>query len=152
LEAVFDLQDKVARNVAGVIGPRLEAAEIRRSSERPTSDLRAYDLYLRALPHIYAWERGSTLAALNLLGKAIERDPRYGPALAYTAYCHVQMDINGWVEDWETNRRKAIVFAEQAVRATRNNPGVLANAALVLGYFGEEIGAAVGMIDRSPSA
>jgi TolB-like protein/class 3 adenylate cyclase len=149
LEAVFDLQEMVASSVAGVIEPALQAAEIRRSSERPTSDVRAYDLYLRAVPHIYAWERGSTLAALNLLGKAIERDPSYGPALAYTAYCHVQIDVNGWAEDWEANRRKAIVFVEKAVRAARFDSGVLANAALVLGYFGEEIGAAVGMIDRS---
>jgi TolB-like protein len=50
LEDVFDLQDKVASSVVGVIEPTLQAAEIRHSSERPTSDLTAYDLYLRALP------------------------------------------------------------------------------------------------------
>jgi hypothetical protein len=49
LEDIFALQDKVAVSVAGVIEPTLQAAEIRRSSERPTSDLTAYDLYLRAL-------------------------------------------------------------------------------------------------------
>jgi TolB-like protein/class 3 adenylate cyclase len=49
LEDIFELQDKVAVSVAGVIEPTLQAAEIRRSSERPTSDLTAYDLYLRAL-------------------------------------------------------------------------------------------------------
>jgi TolB-like protein/class 3 adenylate cyclase len=149
LEAVFDLQDKVASSVAGVIEPALQAAEIRRSSERPTGDLRAYDLYLRAVPHIYAWESGSTLAAQDLLGQAIERDPSYGPALGYAAYCYVQIEVSGWAPDWETNRRKAVALAEQAVRAARSDPGVLANAAIVLGYFGEEIGAAVGMIDRS---
>jgi len=36
LEDVFDLQDKVASHVAGVIEPALRAAEIRRSTERPT--------------------------------------------------------------------------------------------------------------------
>src|SRR5271154_4345799 len=50
LEDVFDLQGKVASSVAGVIEPALQAAEIRRSAERPTQDLSAYDLYLRALP------------------------------------------------------------------------------------------------------
>src|SRR5215471_1505537 len=39
LEDVFELQDKVAVSVAGVIEPTLQAAEIRRSSERPTADL-----------------------------------------------------------------------------------------------------------------
>src|SRR4029077_4455321 len=48
LEDVFDLQDKVAVSVAGVIEPALQAAEIARSVRRPTSDLTAYDLYLRA--------------------------------------------------------------------------------------------------------
>src|SRR5215469_10492866 len=37
-------------SVAGVIEPALQAAETARSSGRPTSDLTAYDLYLRALP------------------------------------------------------------------------------------------------------
>jgi hypothetical protein len=43
------LQDKVAISAAGVIEPTLQAAEIRRSAERPTHDPTAYDLYLRAL-------------------------------------------------------------------------------------------------------
>jgi len=57
LEDIFELQDNVAISVAGVIEPTLQAAEIRRSSERPTSDLRAYDLYLRALPHTYVGKK-----------------------------------------------------------------------------------------------
>jgi TolB-like protein/class 3 adenylate cyclase len=48
LEDVFELQDKVASSVAGVIEPTLQAAEIARSAGRPTNDLAAYDLYLRA--------------------------------------------------------------------------------------------------------
>jgi len=45
---VFDLQDEVASSVAGVIEPALQAAETARSAGRPTADLTAYDLYLRA--------------------------------------------------------------------------------------------------------
>ena len=48
LEDIFDLQDKVASSVAGVIEPALQAAETARSANRPTHDLTAYDLYLRA--------------------------------------------------------------------------------------------------------
>src|ERR1043166_1254902 len=48
LEDVFELQDKVASAVAGVIEPALQAAETARSAGRPTVDLTAYDLYLRA--------------------------------------------------------------------------------------------------------
>jgi adenylate cyclase len=48
LEDVFELQDKIASSVAGVIEPALQAAETARSAARPTNDLTAYDLYLRA--------------------------------------------------------------------------------------------------------
>src|SRR5437762_2987857 len=48
LEDVFDLQDKVASSVAGIIEPALQAAETARSANRPTHDLSAYDAYLRA--------------------------------------------------------------------------------------------------------
>ena len=149
LEDVFDLQDKVAISVAGVIEPTLQAAEIRRSNERPTNDLTAYDLYLRALPHAYAWERGSTVAALNLLRQAIERDSSYERALAIAAFCHLQLDLNGWAEDRETNRRRALDFAQRAVRGAAGDSGALALAAAALGYFGEDIGVAIGMIDRA---
>jgi adenylate cyclase len=48
LEDVFELQDKVASSVAGVIEPALQAAETARSAARATADMTAYDLYLRA--------------------------------------------------------------------------------------------------------
>jgi adenylate cyclase len=54
LEDVFDLQDKVAVSVAGVIEPALQAAETARSAHRPTSDLTAYDLYLRAYAIVFS--------------------------------------------------------------------------------------------------
>jgi len=70
LADVFDLQDQVATGVAGVIEPTLQAAEIRRSSERPKSDLTAYDLYLRALSAITSGEKTGYIEALDLLGRA----------------------------------------------------------------------------------
>jgi hypothetical protein len=39
--------------VAGIIEPALQAAEMRRSATRPTTDLTAYDLYLRAVAAFY---------------------------------------------------------------------------------------------------
>jgi len=78
LDDVFELQDKVASSVAGVIEPALQAAESARSAARPTDDLTAYDLYLRG--HALFWSSARHVPeALRLLEKAIERDPRYGP-------------------------------------------------------------------------
>ena len=115
LEDVFDLQDKVAISVAGVLEPALYAAEVRRSAQRPTNDLTAYDLYLRAREDTRSWERQRVLRALALAGQALERDPRYGPALALAAGCHSYLYQNGWTDDLEATRRHGLDLARQAI-------------------------------------
>ena len=49
LDDIFELQDQVASRVVGVIEPRLRLTETDRASRKPTENLDAYDLYLRAL-------------------------------------------------------------------------------------------------------
>ncbi len=148
-EDVFELQDQVAISVAGVIEPALEAAEIRRSAERPTHDLTAYDLYLRALALSFSWERGDEMRALGLLEQAIERDPRYGLALIEAASRYTELHVNGWCEDPEAICRKGIEFARRALEAAPDDPNVLIKAARALAYFGEDIGAAIALLERS---
>jgi TolB-like protein/class 3 adenylate cyclase len=148
LEDVFELQDKVASSTAGVIEPTLETSEIRRSERRPTHDLDAYDLYLRALPILFAFpSRDRVLEALGFLDQAIARDPRYGPALALAAVGHAR--LYDWGEDAETNRQRGIARARLAVEAAGDDPGVLALAAFPLSFLGEDIGTQIELVDRS---
>src|ERR1051325_6310174 len=83
---VFELQDNVASSVAGAIEPTLQAAETARSASRPTADLTAYDLYLRAYAMFLA-SANQIPEALRLMEQAITRDPLYGPALGWAALC-----------------------------------------------------------------
>jgi TolB-like protein len=149
LEDVFDLQDKVAISVAGVIEPTLQAAETARSVNRPTKDLTAYDLYLRALAAFYTRTKERTFEALGLLERAIAIDRHYGPALAWAAMCHMTLVRDGWAEAPETSRRKGIDLARRALEAGENDPRILANAANALGMFGEDIGTMIGLVDRA---
>jgi adenylate cyclase len=149
LEDVFELQDRVAVSVAGVIEPTLQANEIRRSVERPTSDLTAYDLYLRALSHCYSSEKEGIVVALDLLGRVIKRDPRYGPALALAARCHHDLHVNGWTKDPQASRLRGVHLTRQALRVAGDDADVLTNAAQVLAYFGEDIDASIALIDRA---
>jgi tetratricopeptide (TPR) repeat protein len=148
LEEVFDLQDKVASSVAGIIEPALETSEIQRSERRPTNDLDAYDLYLRALPILFAFpSRERVLEALGFLDRAIGRDPRYGPALALAAIGHAR--LYDWGEEVETNRQRGIARARLAVEAASDDPGVLALAAFPLSFLGEDIGTQIELVDRA---
>ena len=149
LKDVFELQDRVASSVAGVIEPTLQAAEIRRAAERPTSDPTTYDLYLRALPLWSTYEKDRIIRALDLLGQAIERAPHYGPALALAAQCYNVLAVSGWTDDSEASHRKAIDLTRQALRWAPDDPDALANAGFVLGVLGEDIDLAIASIDRS---
>jgi len=151
LENVFELQDKVALNVAGVIEPTLQAAEIRRSGARPTNDLAAYDLYLRAIGPIRSGERDKEryLQGLDLLGEAIKRDPRYGPALASAAFHHHVLAVVGWTSEPEANRLEGLDLARRALMVAGDDPVVLGQVARVFGYFGEDLAPAMSLIDRA---
>jgi adenylate cyclase len=149
LEDVFDLQDQVATSVAGVIEPALQAAETARSASRPTNDLTAYDLYLRALAIFFPVSKESALKALSLLEQAIAVDPQYGRALSWAAVCHRVLAINRWVEAPDASRRKACNLARHALQVTVNDPGVLGNAAIVLAQFGEDIGVPTALVHRA---
>jgi adenylate cyclase len=147
LEDVFDLQDNIAISVAGAIEPKLQAAEIRRPSERPTDDLTAYDLYLRAIAIPITKEQ--IFAALGLLEHALAIDRHYGLALLAAAHRHLHLVLNGWFEQLDTSRCKAVDLARQALEVGGNDPGVLAGAAYVLACFGEDIAAMIGLVDRA---
>jgi len=149
LENVFELQDSVAISVCGVIEPALQAAEIRRSENRPTNDLAAYDLYLRSLALTFAWERSSVIRAIDLLEQAIQRDPQYGPALALEAMCYQNLHINGWSKAEEADCRLSVDLARRALRVAGDDPIVLSTAAHALGYFEENINPAIALIERA---
>jgi len=148
LEDVFELQDKVASSVAGVIEPALQAAETARSASRPTDDLTAYDLYLRAYAMVFASARQSP-EALRLLEQAIERDAHYGPALGWAAFCCHRLVLDGRSKDPQADRRKAIDYARRALEVASDDPGVLAHVAHALAYFGEDIDAMMTLVDRA---
>jgi len=150
LEDVFDLQDKVASSVAGVIEPALQAAETTRTTNSTTSDLTAYDLYLRAYAMLWS-STSQSAAALRLLQQAISRDPRYGPALAWAAFCCFRLLADGRSEDRAADRLKGVDFARRALEVAGDDASILANAAYVLAAFGENIIAMTALVDRALS-
>jgi adenylate cyclase len=150
LDGVFELQDKVAIRVAGVIEPALQAAEAARSTAHPTTDLTAYDLYLRAHALVSSSAR-QIPQALPLLEEAIARDPDYGPALAWAALCCNRLIIDGRSKDREADRQNGAGYARRALQTARDDPGVLGIAAMVLAQFGEDLDAMMALVDRALS-
>ena len=149
LADIFDLQDKITESVVGAIEPTLRKAEIERARRRPVENLDAYDLYLRALPHVYAFRPDENLAGLELLRKAIDLDPAYALALAYAAWCLEQRVVRGWPPVGQDDGGTAIALARRAIAAGSEDAMALVTAGFVLVMVARDYDAGLDAVRRA---
>jgi TolB-like protein len=130
VDDIFALQDEVAMGVAGILEFSLQAAETKLSARRPTEDLRSYDLYLQALVKHRTYVRENVFEALALLDRAIELDPTYALALSLAAGCHTCIMQYQWSDNPAEHHAALVDLIERSVRYGRDDPEVLATAAI----------------------
>ncbi len=98
---VFAIQSEIAQAIASQLQAKLSPAEKSAIEERPTKDLAAYDLYLRACVLYWGgWSNGayaeaSFFEAASLLDQAITRDPEFFLAYCQLALTHDALYFNG---------------------------------------------------------
>ncbi len=126
LEDVFDLQDQITAQVVGAIVPAIRRAEIEAARRKPAGNLDAYDLFLRALPHVPVVTPQENQLALDYLNQAIALDPDYAPALGYAAWCLTQRVTRGWPLAFADDRAMAETFARQALAMAGGDATALA--------------------------
>lgn len=131
VEDVFDLQDSITSSIAATIYPQLMTSEISRAQAKPTNNLTAYDLYLRAIPGIIPVATESSISeALALLERAVAIDPRFSSAYGYMARAHWCRLHQGWGSSREAKAR-GYEAAKRAVEIGLDDP-----VAMALGGFG----------------
>ena len=93
LNDLFAVQSEIAKTVAQHLHAKLSASEQASIEEKPTQDLVAYDFYVRALSIIYNAHIGpgnvvNLSEAVDLLNKAVARDPNFFLAYCQLAFAH----------------------------------------------------------------
>jgi TolB-like protein/Flp pilus assembly protein TadD len=94
LNDLFAVQAEIAQKVAQHLHARLSTSEKASIEERPTQDLVAYDFYVRAVSMIYNAqvpfdeELVNRSEAVDLLNKAVARDPNFFLAYCQLAFVH----------------------------------------------------------------
>ena len=149
LADVFEFQDKITESVVGAIEPSLLFAEIERSNRKLPDDLGAYDLYLKALPNLYAMRPDQNKLALDLLHQAIDLDPNYAPALAFLAWGYEQRLVRDWGAHGEDDSGTAIALAHRAIAADRNDAHVMVTAGFVLLMVARDYERGLQAVDRA---
>src|SRR6516164_6628998 len=119
LDDIFELQDQVASGIAGAIVPKLRQSEIDRAARKPTANLDAYDLYLRALAQSYRFTEEGFAEAIVLARQALAIDPSYARAAALVGWCRGQQRAHGWGALSADDVAEACRLARQALEAER---------------------------------
>jgi adenylate cyclase len=149
LDDIFELQDQVASKVAGAIEPKLRQSEIERAIRKPTANLTAYDLYLRALAQSYRYTEEGFAEAVVLAGRALAIDPSYAPAAALVGFCRGQQRLQGWGALSAADVAEACRLARQALEAERDDAEAIRQAAWALFLLAGEAAMAAAALDRA---
>jgi len=116
LEDIFAMQSEIAGEVISELGITLLEPERRSLEARPTSNLEAYQAYLRGRSYMarVSPTKGDLLVAVESLERAVELDPSFAAAHAWLARTHSTLVIFGF-DVSEERRQQAKRAVEQAV-------------------------------------
>ena len=114
LADIFEVQDDVVRRVASTLVGRLEHERQERTRRQTNSQLKAYDLYLRAREHFFNWSIEDNRKARDLLESAIQIEPDYAAALALYSEVLLRMWLNGWSDRPEEDLAESFTVAKRA--------------------------------------
>ncbi|HEX5214095.1 MAG TPA: winged helix-turn-helix domain-containing protein [Vicinamibacterales bacterium] len=107
-EDVFAMQDEIADSVAASLRGGVGAPPAKRTWHHSHAGTAAYELYLRGRQHLPRIRYADLEAAADLFRRAIELEPKYGPAYAGLATAHATL------YDWFGAKDADLAGAERA--------------------------------------
>ena len=149
LDDIFELQDDVASSIAGAIEPKLRLAEMERARRKPTENLDAYDLYLRALSEFYKVTFKANQEALRLSNQALALDASYAPAAAIAAASWAARKYHAWAPISDENVAQALDLAKTAIELGKDDPDSLSRAGWALSFFTGDLATGSRAVERA---
>lgn len=108
---IFAIQEGIARSIASALELKLTEKESAGLKHSPTTQMQAYDCYLRGRKHYYGYGATDVECAIRLFEKATRIDPEFALAWAGIA--------DGWSYTY-LNVRRAPEVSGRAVEAARH--------------------------------
>jgi len=125
LADVFAIENELATQIVAQLKSRLSPGEKAAIEQKPTADLAAYDLYLRAKnlidKAVFNEPRKNLFEAVRLLEQTVARDPSFMLAHYQLAHAHDQIFLFSF--DHTESRLAAADASVQAVRRLRPESG-----------------------------
>jgi TolB-like protein len=131
LEDIFAVQDEVTDAIVGQLSLKLGPDEKDRVSRHGTTNMEAWDLYLRGREAAWMLTRGSCIEASKILNEVVSLDPGFAAAHAMLGFTRVSQHVNGWDDANKTGLADGLADAETAIGLDSEEP---------LGHFAHALG------------
>ena len=115
IDDLFEMQDEITTSLFAALAPEIYRAEAS-APARSSTDLTAWDRFLRGLSHYYRHTKADFEASIALFREAIALDPELSIAHAYLATIQVQGIQYGWIRSTRALWAEAMRLAESSVR------------------------------------
>ena len=113
VEDIFDLQNEVSQKIVDALKISLTESERELLTQKPTDDLRAYDLYMRGRELLYLKGRRNTESAIKMFEDAVAIDTSF--ASAYAGLAEAYSSMYEWYDGASTWLSKAIEMNQKAL-------------------------------------
>jgi TolB-like protein/class 3 adenylate cyclase/Tfp pilus assembly protein PilF len=114
LRDIFALQEEIVRKIVLALKVQLTPEEQERFKKAPTTNLEAYDYFLRGWKDWWRSTKETNAQARRMFEKAIELDPQYAAAYAGLSLTYWLEWFSQWSADPQ-NLKRAAEIAQQAI-------------------------------------
>jgi adenylate cyclase len=121
LEDIFAVQDEVTQKIVGALEVQLTQGERERVKRPPTSNLEAYEYFLRGREHHAHRTQEANAQAQAMFQRATELDPEFAAAHAWLGRTHVVEWLFQWNQDADC-LEEALANAQRAVALDESLP------------------------------
>jgi adenylate cyclase len=113
---LFAMQDEITTSLSAAIAPEIYRAEAFSPARSSSTDLTAWDRFLKGLSHYYRQTQTDFETSISLFKEAIALDPALSIAHAYLATIQMQGVQFGWIRSTRELWTSAMSLAESSVR------------------------------------
>jgi adenylate cyclase len=113
---LFTMQDEITTSLSAALAPEIFRAEASTPTRSSSTDLTAWDRFLRGLSRYYRQTKADFEASIALFREAIALDPALSIAHAYLATIQLQSVQFGWIASTRELWSEAMSLAESSVR------------------------------------
>ncbi len=112
---ILDLQDEITSAITGAVAPELAETVRKRSVQKASEFLDAWDLHNRAMWHLYRFNQEDAASAMELFERAIAAAPGFAAAHASLAYQQFLNVILGYSDNPAASLEAGLRAAKRAV-------------------------------------